>query len=100
MKNNSISPEIISILRKQANKNNFKLLAIFGSYARNEQTSESDIDLLVEFHEIPSLITFIQIEHEISEALNLKVDLVTENSLNTYIKNQIISEMQVVYSEK
>ena len=100
MKNNSISPEIISILRKQAKKYNFKLLAIFGSYARNEQTCESDIDLLVKFNEIPSLITFIQIEHEISEALNLKVDLVTENSLNKYIKNQILSEMQVVYSEK
>ncbi|MHA1797636.1 MAG: nucleotidyltransferase family protein, partial [Candidatus Helarchaeota archaeon] len=59
MRNNSNSPEIISALKKQAIKFHFKLLAIFGSYARNEQTSESDIDLLVKFHEVPSLIRFI-----------------------------------------
>ena len=99
MENIVLPPEIISLLREKAKLFNMKLLAVFGSYARNEQESDSDLDLLVQFHESPSLIEFIQMENEISSALNLKVDLVTKNSLNEYIRNEILSEMQVIYSE-
>lgn len=98
MENVFLSPEIISILRQKAKQFNMKLLAVFGSYARNEQTSDSDLDLLVQFHESPSLIGFIQMENDISGALNLKVDLVTKNSLNENIRNDILSEMQVIYA--
>ncbi|MHA1746236.1 MAG: type VII toxin-antitoxin system MntA family adenylyltransferase antitoxin [Promethearchaeota archaeon] len=86
-------------MTQKARQFNMNFLAVFGSYARNEQTSNSDLDLVVQFHESPSLIRFIQIENDIADALNLKVDLVTKNSLNKYIRDQILAEMQVIYSE-
>ncbi len=98
MENTILSPDIIAILKQKAKQFNMKFLAIFGSYARNEQTSDSDLDLVAQFHESPSLIGLIHMENDISSALNLKVDLVTKNSLNKYIRNAILSEMQVIYS--
>ena len=88
------------LLQNLAKKHDMSLMAIFGSYMRNEQKSESDLDLLVEFHHPPSLVRFIIIEEEISDAINVKIDLVTLNSLNKNIKTQILAEMQVVWDER
>ncbi|HEY9751074.1 MAG TPA: nucleotidyltransferase domain-containing protein, partial [Allocoleopsis sp.] len=41
-------------------------LGIFGSYVRQEQTETSDVDLLVEFSEIPSLLKFVNLENYLS----------------------------------
>lgn len=61
-------------------------IAVFGSYARNEETEKSDLDLLVAFSEVPSLLELIRMEQELSELLGIKVDLVTERSLNDKIR--------------
>ena len=79
---------------------NFKLrkVGIFGSYARNEQNSNSDIDILVKFNKTPSLLQLIRIENELSKRLGCKVDLVTEDSItNKIIKSQINKELQIIY---
>jgi predicted nucleotidyltransferase len=79
---------------------NFKLkkVGIFGSYARNEQNSNSDIDILVKFNKTPSLLKLIRIENELSKRLGCKVDLVTEDSItNKFIKSQISKEIQIIY---
>ncbi|RMG05482.1 MAG: nucleotidyltransferase, partial [Cyanobacteria bacterium J055] len=53
-------------------------LGTFGSYQRGEQTPTSDLDLLVEFDPERrfGLLTFCQIENELSDRLSVKVDLV------------------------
>lgn len=57
-----------------------KELAIFGSYARNEQKEASDLDLMVEFHSrIGS--EFIELADELEEILGIKVDLVSKNGI-------------------
>jgi uncharacterized protein len=72
-------------------------LGIFGSYLREEQTQESDIDVLVEFE--PGfrfgLITFCELEDYLSEMLGVKVDLVMKQGLKPRIGKRILSE--VVY---
>lgn len=65
----------------------------FGSVARSEQNSESDIDLIIEFSEprkkdISS--RFFGFLHELEDTYNQKVDLLTEQSLkNPYLKKEI-----------
>lgn len=54
---------------------------IFGSFARGENRPESDLDILVEFVDTPSLLTLIRLENELSEILGIKVDLVTTGAL-------------------
>ena len=46
-----LTPESIQLLKKKAKEYKMNLLAIFGSYAREEQKQESDLDILVDFDE-------------------------------------------------
>ncbi|MBI2053872.1 MAG: nucleotidyltransferase family protein [Candidatus Staskawiczbacteria bacterium] len=70
-----------------------KKIGIFGSYSRGEQKRSSDIDILVEFYEAPSLLKFIGMEKYLSEILGIKVDLVMKNSLKRYIGEHILNEV-------
>ncbi|MGH7015994.1 MAG: nucleotidyltransferase family protein, partial [Caulobacteraceae bacterium] len=53
---------------------------LFGSHARDEGRSGSDVDLMVDFAR-PLGLRFFQIEEEASARLGMKVDLVTEEAL-------------------
>ncbi|GEL77054.1 nucleotidyltransferase family protein [Tenuibacillus multivorans] len=67
-------------------------IGYFGSYARNEQTDDSDIDILVEFSK-PVGLEFIELKHYLEGALNKKVDLVTARALKPQIRDQILQEV-------
>ena len=91
--NEELKKKIISILVK----NGIKRILVFGSYARNEATSGSDLDLIVEFPEGTSLFDHVDIERELSESLNMKVDLISQNGISPYIKDQIMKEAIVIF---
>jgi predicted nucleotidyltransferase len=71
-------------------------LGIFGSYARNEQREDSDLDLLVTFEETPGLFQYIELENLISDALGIKVDLVMEDALKPSIKERVLNEVVLI----
>ncbi len=63
-----------------------KSMAIFGSYSREENTDDSDLDILVEFNDIIG-IRFVDLADEIEEIVGLKVDLVSRNGIKDgYLK--------------
>lgn len=69
-------------------------IGIFGSFARGDYKKGSDIDILVEFKDAPSLLTLIKIENDLSEILGVKVDLVTTGALkNKRIKKSIQKDL-------
>ncbi len=75
------------------------MIALFGSYARNEQTEKSDIDILVKFNKTYSLLQLIRIENELSYMLGIKVDLLTPGALkNEKIKISIEKDLQIIYN--
>jgi uncharacterized protein len=62
-------------------------LAIFGSYARNDQSENSDLDVLVEFHDRIG-IRFIDLAEELEKILKMKVDLVSRKGIKEkYLKS-------------
>lgn len=68
-------------------------LWLFGSYVRLEQTTDSDVDILVTFDNPGlSLIEFIQLEQHLSAVLGLKVDLVERELLKPTIGENILQE--------
>ncbi|MGI1658303.1 MAG: nucleotidyltransferase family protein [Desulfitobacterium sp.] len=69
-----------------------KKIGVFGSYARNEQTEHSDIDLIVEFTR-PIGLEFIDLKLYLEEIFDRKVDLVTPNALKPQIKENILREV-------
>ncbi len=72
---------------------NIKTIGVFGSYARDNATEKSDLDVLVEYEISPGFIKFIQLEEFLSKLLNIKVDLVSINALNNYIRPSILAEI-------
>lgn len=70
--------------QKEFLKNKYKIkeIGIFGSFVRGDATEDSDVDILVEFEEVPSFFKFIEIENYLSNILGIKVDLVEKSPLN------------------
>lgn len=69
-----------------------KEIGLFGSFSDGSFTSESDIDLLVEF-ERPIGWKFFSLEIYLEEKFGRKVDLVTKNALKDQIKEPILKEI-------
>ncbi len=67
-------------------------LAIFGSYARNEQTEESDLDLVVEFDNNIG-IRFIDLADEIESLMGFKVDLISRKAIKDRYFQRIKSDL-------
>ena len=68
-------------------------LGVFGSFVKNVQDEESDLDLLVTFHEVPGLLKFLELENYLSDQLGVKVDLVMKTALKPKIGQRILSEV-------
>lgn len=71
-------------------------LGLFGSYARGEQKRGSDVDVVVEFSEVPGMFRFLELERELSKLLQLPVDLVQKEALKPAIGKRILDEVQQV----
>lgn len=65
---------------------------LFGSYAKNKQTTGSDIDFLVSFSKPIDMFAFIELQEYLSSLFNKSIDLGTPDSLKSSIKNAILSE--------
>jgi len=73
---------------------------VFGSVARGEERSNSDIDILVEFKKAPSLVRFIKMENELQEVLNKKVDMVVRGSEKPLIRPFIYKDLVNLYEQR
>jgi predicted nucleotidyltransferase len=92
--------DIISAI--QANRDKIKAfgvkkLGLFGSFVREQQRPDSDIDLLVEFQaEHKTFDNFMHLSFFLEEVLQQPVELVTTESLSPYLGPYIIEEVEDV----
>jgi len=81
-----------------------KKISIFGSISRQEETPESDVDILVELKppdKRPVIgLKWFGLEDELSHVLGRKVDLVSEDSLSPYIRPYIEKNLIILYEER
>jgi len=87
--------KILSGNRELLKKYTVKSIALFGSYARNEQKQDSDIDLLVELEE-PTYDNFIHLVFTLEELLKKEVNLVPKGSLSPYIEPYVEKEAEQI----
>lgn len=88
-----LNSEQIELIKDILTPYNPKELGVFGSYSRNKNNKESDLDLLVDFEKRINLFDLIGIEQELSDRLMIKVDLVTKNSLSYLIKDYVEKDL-------
>ena len=72
---------------------------LFGSFARGEETEDSDVDLLVEFdRSLPiGLFAYLRMHRELEEKLGRKVDLVEEGTLRPAAQKTADRDLKVIY---
>lgn len=70
-------------------------IGYFGSFLRNEQTEDSDVDILVEF-EKPLGWEFFDLQDLLEKKLDRKVDLVSTKAVKRQLKDIIFSEVKYV----
>ncbi|MDP2983054.1 MAG: nucleotidyltransferase family protein [Candidatus Latescibacter sp.] len=91
--------EIESILKTHkdvlAARFHVKCIGVFGSYARNEETRGSDVDILVEFSE-PVGWELFDLKDYLEEILEKPVDIVTKNALKRQLRSRILEEVRMV----
>ncbi len=93
MKKEKLMKTVIVDLKRQGAKR----IALFGSYARNQENSKSDLDILVEFKKKKSFLDIVRIERELSKKLGIKIDLLTEKAISPLIIDNVKKEMEVIY---
>jgi len=79
-----------------------KRAALFGSYARGEQSDESDLDIILEldYSKQPELI--YEFWDQLEEIIKLKADVITFGSLSTApasFRKRILKEIRYIYEE-
>lgn len=88
--------DVLQLLRtgKPGLQQRFKLsrIALFGSYARGDQTENSDVDILVEVD--PSIgLEFVSLAEEIEASLGIPVQLVSHRALNDRTRKHILLDL-------
>lgn len=89
--------EIKNIVEPILKKHQVTRAGIFGSYAIDKQTNNSDVDILVKIDKKISLLEFVKIKLEIEDKIGKKVDLVEYSSIKPRLKENILSEEVRLY---
>ncbi len=80
--------EILKIAAKHGARN----VRVFGSVARGEADSQSDIDLLVEFKRGTTLLGHAALVQDLEDLLGVKVDVVSERGLRDRVRERVLRE--------
>jgi predicted nucleotidyltransferase len=76
-----------------------KKIQVFGSFARNEQREDSDIDILLEMEQPVGLIAFSGYINDLEDRLGIEVYLGTTKGISPYVEPIIEKDLQLVYEK-
>jgi uncharacterized protein len=71
-------------------------LAVFGSYARGEQTPESDIDIMVELGDVQLGMEYFQLVYDLRDLFSQRVDVVSRGALKPRQFDHIQNDLQYI----
>ncbi len=95
MNQNDIENKLKTLKPILSDKYSVERIGYFGSYSRNEQTEESDIDILVDFRK-PIGWDFFDLQEYLEGELNTKVDLVSIKALKEQLRDIILKQVRYV----
>lgn len=87
-------------LKRICEQNGIVYLGLFGSYARNQEQPDSDVDLLVEYNKPVGYLTHAKIENILEDFFNKPVDLIFRNNIKIRLKPYIMKDLKTVYEKR
>lgn len=90
-------PDIIKTIINYLQKYHVKEIGLFGSFARNEASKESDIDVLVEYSRGTTILDIVKMKIELCELTGRKIDLVSKRAVRKRIMENIKADLRTVY---
>ncbi len=84
----------ISTHRAELARAGVRRLGVYGSVARGEAGPDSDVDVLVEFEQVPDLYEFAALRDRLTEILGRPVDLTTPKSLKPRLRSRVLHEVR------
>ena len=86
------------VIAEFCRRHHIRRLALFGSVLREDFSSDSDIDILVEFEpdHVPGL-AFYTMQRQLAEIFGRKVDMNTAKDLSPYFREEVLEEAEDLY---
>ena len=94
-----MSPELKLAIIETLKELNPKEIAIFGSYARGEEHPESDIDILIDYHDAVNFFETVRAIRKLESLIGIKVDLVDRGAASSKFMNSIHPDLIKIYSD-
>lgn len=69
-------------------------IGVFDSYARDEQTEKSDVDILIELSMPIGLIAILKLKHTLEDMIGERGGIVSRKALKPYIGKRILEEVR------
>lgn len=87
--------QIVSIILPILKSHGVCHASVFGSFARGEQSADSDLDLMIEYdtHVSKSLLKMARLKNELEERIKRSVDLVTPKGLHENLRQYVEKDL-------
>ena len=93
---NDIKKQIGPVLKQSR----VEYAGVFGSVARGEAGTTSDVDILVKFIGPATFSAYLDLSDRLREALGRDIDLVTEGGVNKFLRPHIERDLQMIYGQR
>ncbi len=87
-------------IKPVAQKYNLTYIWLFGSYVKNKQRKDSDIDIIVKTEDVAEGFKIVEVKYALEEALDKAVDIITTGSIKgSLLEGENLEELLVYSSE-
>lgn len=100
MSQEEIISKVKEAMKTAPNKDCIQSIYLFGSYLHGDAKKDSDVDLLFEMNKTMSLFKIFDTQDHLEKSLKRKVDFIEKNSLDKYIKDEVLAEAKKIYGKK
>ena len=100
MSQEEIITKVKEAVESDPNKDYIQSISLFGSFLHGDEGKDSDIDLLFEMRKTMSLFRIFAVQHRLEQKLGHKVDLIEKESLDKYIKDEVLADAKKIYERK
>jgi len=102
MSSGEVKKRLLRAIKEDPHRKYIKKVSIFGSYAYGRPSKRSDVDVLIEFTPRAKIGYFelFDIQDNMKKSVGKKIDLVTKDGIDKYIKNEVLANAQTVYQKR